>query len=72
MQVTLPLDKMTAEDKIRLIEEIWEDLSRNAEDVQIPAWHVDLLRERERRLREGKVGLTDWDDAEREIRDLIR
>lgn len=72
MQVTLPLDKMTVEEKLDLIDQIWENLSSNAEDVPMPAWHAELLREREQRLREGKAGFTDWDEAEREIRDLIR
>lgn len=72
MKVVLPLDQMTVEEKLDLIDQIWADLSRNPEDIPIPAWHADVLREREQRLREGKTGFTDWDEAEREIRDLTR
>lgn len=72
MQVTLPLDKMTVEEKLDLIEEIWKDLDRNAEDIPSPAWHADVLREREQQVREGKMRFMDLEEAERTIRELTQ
>ena len=48
MDVTLPLDQMTIEDKIRTMEILWDDLCRQAEGRPSPAWHGEILRERER------------------------
>jgi hypothetical protein len=37
MSITLPLKDMTVEEKRRLMETLWDDLSRNAERLQPPA-----------------------------------
>ena len=54
MHVTIPLDKMSATEKLQVIEEIWADLSRVPEDVPSPAWHADVLRAREQRITDGR------------------
>lgn len=68
MQIAIPLDKMTIQDKLRALEEIWEDLRHTPEDVPSPSWHADVLRAREDRVREGKSKFGDWPDAKRRIR----
>ncbi len=35
------------EEKIALMEELWEDLSREHEDDIIPDWHQNVLKQRE-------------------------
>jgi hypothetical protein len=68
MQVTIPLDKMTIADKLRVMEDIWEDLARTPEEVPSPTWHADVLRAREERVREGTAHFGDWNDAKSRIR----
>lgn len=72
MQVEIPLDKMTVADKLRALEEIWSDLQRTPEDVPSPAWHADVLRAREDRVREGTSHFGDWTEAKRRIRERTR
>jgi hypothetical protein len=43
MDLAIPLDKMTTIEKLRAIEEIWDDLRRTAEHIPSPAWHADVL-----------------------------
>lgn len=64
----LPLDQMTAREKLRTIETIWEHLSRDERQVQSPAWHFDVLKEREQRRKAGKEKVLDWDEAKKELR----
>jgi len=54
MDVSLPLDKMSVEEKLRALELLWEDLSRTPSTVPAPALHKVVLEARERRLRDGK------------------
>ena len=63
----LPLDKMTVEEKLLAMEMIWEDLSRNAEDIPIPSWHKELLEARERDIQEGRAKFIPWEEARRMI-----
>ena len=68
MDVALPLDKMSVEEKLRALELLWEDLSRTPSTVPSPAWHKDVLEARERRLREGKEKFISLDEARRTLR----
>jgi len=47
MLPVLPLDQMTVEEKLHLMEILWDDLSRMPEQTPSPAWHAEVLAERE-------------------------
>ena len=64
----LPLDKMSASDKLRAIEALWEDLARDERQVKSPDWHFDVLKEREQRRKAGKEKILDWESAKKELR----
>lgn len=71
MEITLPLDRMTVEEKLRAMEAIWADLSRNADDVPSPAWHEKVLAQREERMRTGGETPIPWEQAKRELRERL-
>jgi hypothetical protein len=64
----LPLAEMTAREKLRAIETIWADLSRDERQVPSPGWHFDVLKEREQRRKAGKEKVLDWETAKKELR----
>jgi hypothetical protein len=72
MQITLPLDKMSVEEKLRLMDEIWADLLKNEDQIPIPEWHLDILREREQMVAEGKMSYVPWEQAKQELDAMIR
>jgi hypothetical protein len=72
MHLAIPLQQMTAVDKLQAIEEIWADLVRKSEDVPSPAWHGDVLRAREQRVADGTARFLDIDDAKRAVREQIK
>jgi gamma-glutamyl phosphate reductase len=67
MSVNIPLDRMSTADKLRALEEIWDDLSRNAADIPAPGWHDDVLKARERKIAEGASTFDDWPDVKRRL-----
>jgi len=69
MQLVIPLEKMTTADKLKALEEIWSDLQRTPDEVPSPAWHADILRAREARVKEGSSQFQDWPTAKRRIRE---
>lgn len=71
MNVVLPLDQMTTEEKLRAMDALWADLSRNADGFESPAWHADVLREREERIAAGKEPSVDWEAAKRRLRERL-
>ena len=71
MDAVLPLDQMTTEEKLRAMEALWADLSRKADSFESPAWHSDVLRERDQRIAEGKEPSSDWEVAKRKLRERL-
>ncbi|MGR3218817.1 MAG: addiction module protein [Candidatus Anammoxibacter sp.] len=72
MEVTLPLEKMSTEDKIRTMEIIWADLCKNAESLSSPSRHKNILDEREKAIETGKEVFIDWSKAKKQIEDETR
>ena len=71
MQVTLPLDRMTTLEKLRVIEEVWDDLCRSKEDIPSPSWHADVLRLREEQVRSGESTFLELNEAKRVLRERL-
>jgi len=69
MDPALPLDKMTISEKLRVLEDIWDDLRRTPDEMPPPSWHADVLQAREKRIQEGSSKFTDWNEVKRNIRD---
>ena len=46
--ITLPLDEMTVEEKLHLMETIWAIIAARPDELESPAWHGEVLRERQR------------------------
>jgi hypothetical protein len=67
MEISLPLSQMTVEEKLQLMEVIWEDLSRNPENIPLPAWHGEVLAERERLIAEGKAKFLPLDEFRKNL-----
>ena len=69
MQTSLALDKMTKEEKLRVMEALWIDLTKSQEEFSSPGWHEDVLKAREERIKSGIEEYKDWEIAKKELRD---
>jgi len=68
MQTVLPLDKMTREEKLRIMEELWVDLSRDESKFETPEWHAEVLRERAAEFKAGDETFLDWEEVKKQLR----
>ncbi len=50
------------------MEALWEDLSHNADALDSPDWHREVLEEREQRIASGEARFTGWEEAKADIR----
>lgn len=67
-QNTIEIKQLSREEKLRVMEAIWEDLSTGDELMESPEWHKDALQETERRLSSGQEKIMEWRDAKKELR----
>ena len=71
MASSLPLETMSVEEKLQAMESLWDDLCSKAGGVSSPAWHEDVLTERQALQERGDDQFEDWDAAKRSIRNKI-
>ena len=67
MKTVLSLEKLSRAEKLRAMEELWEDLSRSEAEYTSPDWHGEVLREREKALEEGRDEFIPWEQAKRHV-----
>jgi hypothetical protein len=63
----LPLDEMSIEEKLQTMEALWENLSVDPTAIKSPAWHEEVLREREGKIASGEAKFIDWEKAKADI-----
>jgi len=69
MQNTFDIGHLSKEDKLRVMEAIWKDLSKEDEELESPKWHQEALQETEQRLNLGKEKKVDWHTAKKGLRE---
>lgn len=71
MSASLQLKNMSFAEKIQTMELLWDDLCKEPEKFESPAWHLDELKHREQLVREGKAEYLDWETVKKDIRKEI-
>jgi hypothetical protein len=67
VSISLRLQEMTIEEKLQIMEAIWDDLSRQADEIPSPEWHGELLAERAAAAARGDEEFHDWETAKQRI-----
>lgn len=61
------IKNLPIEQKLQMMEALWEDLRERFERFEISEQHKKLLDERRERVRTGKAQLLDWDSVKASI-----
>ncbi len=61
------LKQMTLPEKLQLMEQIWDEVCRREEEVQVADWHKEILDVREQQLAEGAAMFVEWESAKARI-----
>lgn len=62
------VQQLSRSEKLKLMELLWEQLSRPDDVFESPAWHAQELAATEQRLADGKEQVMDWEVAKKELR----
>ena len=52
---SIPLDEMTLNDKLTLIERVWDSLSQTGNEFASPDWHSEELQYRQEKVQNGET-----------------
>jgi hypothetical protein len=70
--MNLDIGQMTRQQKLQAMHDLWEDLVKDDEAVESPAWHADALKETAARVQAGTELVWDWEAAKRELKNRAR
>jgi hypothetical protein len=54
-RVDLPLSDYSYEQKLDLLQILWDDLTRNETVLESPDWHEEILKDREQAVSSGRI-----------------
>jgi putative addiction module component len=66
--VSIALDQLSTEEKLAMMESLWDSLCAKTGSIASPSWHGDILAEREEAIRNGNDDFEDWETAKAALR----
>jgi putative addiction module component (TIGR02574 family) len=70
-RIDLSLAQLSFEQKLNLMETLWADLTRDEKKFKSPAWHENVLKDREEAYAAGKITVSDWEQAKQRIKKKV-
>ena len=72
-KVEMPMSSLSVFDlsppeKLQLVEDLWDDLAANAENVPVHDWQLEELTRRKAHLMNHPASGLSWDDVKRRVR----
>jgi len=67
MSVTLPLEKMSTIECIQAMEELWDALCHEDNEMKSPTWHRDVLIARKQKIESGSGKLLTIDELKKQF-----
>lgn len=72
MSVSIDYSQMPMSEKFVMLEELWENMSRDAtQNGFTPKWHLDELEKREENIKKSKSTFSDLEDAKNRLQKLV-
>ena len=64
----IQIQSTSREEKLQVMESLWEDLSSDEAALESPSWHQGALKQTEARVAAGQEQILDWPTAKKELR----
>ena len=61
------LSRLTNAERIELLNAVWESIENKDEELESPAWHAEVLAEREAEIQSGEAKFIPWEEAKADI-----
>ena len=62
------IQQMSWEGNLRMLEELWEGMTRESDRYESPEWHQEALNETRQRAESGLETPVDWATAKQDLR----
>ena len=65
----LNIENLSRTEKLRMMEDLWDDLAHDSVTLASPEWHEDELKQAERAYEEKGAEFVSWETAKKTLRD---
>lgn len=65
-------DDLSAEEKLDYIQELWDRFAAHPDEVPVPEWHLDVIRERLAVYQRGEESARPWPEVREELLTRLR
>ena len=62
------IENMSREEKLRTIEALWQEISKEDPAPESAAWHAEVLEKTRSRVAAGTEPVVHWEEAKRRLR----
>lgn len=66
--LTAEISRLTPAEKLQLVEELWDTLAANPDQLPIPAWHTKLLNEAQAAYEANPDAGSPWSEVQVRLR----
>ena len=66
------INQLELSEKILLVEDIWDNIAKNNNELTLPEWQKKELDRRYQEYKDGKLALHDWKDVHEDLRNRYK
>jgi putative addiction module component (TIGR02574 family) len=63
---------LSVEERLLLMDALWNNLSEKVESMEIAERHKEILYEREKKIQVGEAKFVDWEKAKKQINKAVQ
>jgi len=67
-EIIKEIDNLGLSEKLILVEDIWDAIARNNDEIPLPEWQKSELDKRYSDYKDGKLKIHDWEGMHEELR----
>ena len=71
-QIKEQISRLGLSEKLLLVEDIWDSIAQDNDDIPLPEWQKQELDRRYREFEKGDLELHDWKSVHENLRDEYR
>ena len=71
-EIKKEISELGLSEKLLLVEDIWDSIASDNSEIPMPVWQNEELDKRYKEYKEGKLGLHDWEEVHKDLREKYK
>ena len=71
-EIKKEISELGLSEKLLLVEDIWDSIAADNSEIPMPLWQKTELDKRYKEYKEGKLGLHNWEEVHKDLREKYK